>query len=119
MNTMDGAEPDRLIAKLAADVEDLVDLTLWRFVDNDWLVALTYEANPLPPNDVEQLREQILVRRPVGLAFIAQRVHDATLFELVALPQRQQTVQFLHSRRCRQLRARAGKFSPQGFSRAG
>jgi hypothetical protein len=37
-----------------------VKLTLWRYDDDDWVVALTYERDPLPPEEVERLRRQIL-----------------------------------------------------------
>ncbi|MET9318695.1 hypothetical protein ABZX75_00625 [Streptomyces sp. NPDC003038] len=37
-----------------------VDLTLWRYADDDWMISLSYERDPLPAEETEDLRRTIL-----------------------------------------------------------
>lgn len=37
-----------------------VDLTLWRYEDDDWVIKLTYEQDPLPAGEAERLRLKVL-----------------------------------------------------------
>ncbi|MER6812727.1 hypothetical protein ABT299_25985 [Spirillospora sp. NPDC000708] len=48
-------------------------LTLWRYADDDWMIALTYERDPLPVDEAEALRRNILdAVTAVGLTVTAQ-----------------------------------------------
>jgi hypothetical protein len=37
-----------------------VNLMLWRHEDDDWSVDLTFEKDPLPADEAEQLRQKVL-----------------------------------------------------------
>ncbi|MEU6745200.1 hypothetical protein ABZ914_03120 [Spirillospora sp. NPDC046719] len=50
-----------------------VKLMLWRYADDDWMIALTYERDPLPVDEAEALRRNILdAVTAVGLKVTAQ-----------------------------------------------
>ncbi|UUU23828.1 hypothetical protein [Streptomyces sp. DSM 40750] len=50
-----------------------VKLTLWRYAEDDWMIALTYERDPLPSDEAEELRRNILdAAVAVGLVVTAQ-----------------------------------------------
>lgn len=53
--------------------QGLVKLTLWRYADDDWMIALTYERDPLPTDEAEELRLNILdAATAAGLTVTAQ-----------------------------------------------
>ncbi len=48
-------------------------LTLWRYADDDWMIALTYDQNPIPEDQLEDLRRGILnAAATTGLTVTAQ-----------------------------------------------
>ncbi|MCB9441566.1 MAG: hypothetical protein H6523_15120 [Mycolicibacterium sp.] len=50
-----------------------VNLSLWRYSDDDWLVKLTYEKDPLPAAEAEQLRRRVLdAAEEAGMTVTAQ-----------------------------------------------
>ncbi|WP_406474510.1 hypothetical protein [Streptomyces sp. NBC_01615] len=50
-----------------------VMLKLWRYEDDDWMIALTYEQDPLPADEADGLRQNILdAATAVGLTVTAQ-----------------------------------------------
>ncbi|WP_246398099.1 hypothetical protein [Mycobacterium vicinigordonae] len=60
-------------ARLRAREHGLVELTLWRYEDDDWLVNLTYEKDPLPAEQAEQLRRKVLAAAATaGMTVTAQ-----------------------------------------------
>ena len=46
--------------ELRSREEGRVNLTLWRYKDDDWNIRLTYENDPLPVEEAEQLRRKVL-----------------------------------------------------------
>ncbi|MGW0754238.1 hypothetical protein [Streptomyces sp. NPDC002587] len=51
----------------------LVELSLWRYADDDWMIALHYEREPLPAGETEELRRVILgAAAQAGLTVTAQ-----------------------------------------------
>uniref|UniRef100_A0AAU2JNX1 Uncharacterized protein n=1 Tax=Streptomyces sp. NBC_00049 TaxID=2903617 RepID=A0AAU2JNX1_9ACTN len=38
----------------------LVELSLWRYADDDWMISLLYERDPLPAEEAAELRRTIL-----------------------------------------------------------
>ena len=53
--------------------QGLVKLTLWRYADDDWMIELTYERDPLPSDEAEGLRRTILdAATAAGLTVTAQ-----------------------------------------------
>ncbi|MFD8940206.1 hypothetical protein ACFV0R_33980 [Streptomyces sp. NPDC059578] len=51
----------------------LVKLSLWRYADDDWMIALYYEREPLPAEESEDLRRTILdAAAQAGLTVTAQ-----------------------------------------------
>lgn len=57
-----------------------VKLTLWRYADDDWMIALTYERDPLPLDEAETLRQNILdAAATVGLTVTAQSPADSAV----------------------------------------
>ncbi|WP_406251955.1 hypothetical protein OH786_00035 [Streptomyces atratus] len=50
-----------------------VELSLWRYADDDWKVSLRYDRDPLPTEEVEELRRTILdAATRAGLTVSAQ-----------------------------------------------
>ncbi|QQG98774.1 hypothetical protein HBE99_19555 [Mycobacteroides chelonae] len=50
-----------------------VNLTLWRWAEDDWLLKLTYEKDPLPAEEAEQLRRKVLdAAAAAGMTITAQ-----------------------------------------------
>ncbi|MBD2900723.1 hypothetical protein amrb99_97320 [Actinomadura sp. RB99] len=48
-------------------------LTLWRWADDDWMISLAYERDPLPLDEAEALRRNILdAAAAVGLTVTFQ-----------------------------------------------
>ncbi|MGW2015315.1 hypothetical protein [Streptomyces sp. NPDC001927] len=59
--------------ELRSKAEGRVDLTLWRYADDDWMVSLTYERDPLPAEEVTELRRSILdAAARAGMTITAQ-----------------------------------------------
>lgn len=59
--------------RLRAREQGLVELTLWRYDDDEWLVNLTYQEDPLPPAEAEQLRRKVLdAAAAAGMTVTAQ-----------------------------------------------
>lgn len=46
--------------RLRSREEGLTELKLWRYQDHDWMIELTYERDPLPADEAEELREKIV-----------------------------------------------------------
>lgn len=60
-------------ARLRSREQGLVDLTLWRYEDDDWNIRLTYEKDPLPAVEAEQLRRKVLdAAAAAGMTVTAQ-----------------------------------------------
>lgn len=50
-----------------------VRLSLWRYADDDWMLSLRYEDDPLPAAEVEELRRTVLdAAAGAGLTVTAQ-----------------------------------------------
>ena len=59
--------------------EGQVKLTLWRYEDDDWVISLTYENDPLPSDEAEELRRTILdAAAAAGLTVTTQSTPRAT-----------------------------------------
>ncbi|MFA4080840.1 hypothetical protein ONA92_03920 [Mycobacteroides salmoniphilum] len=55
-----------------------VKLALWRYEDDDWSVDLTYEKDPQPAAEAEQLRLKVLdAAASAGMAITAQSGMEA------------------------------------------
>ena len=53
--------------------QGLVELTLWRYEPDDWLVSLTYTNDPLPADEADQLRRKVLdAAAAAGMTITAQ-----------------------------------------------
>ena len=53
--------------------EGWVNLRLWRHEDDEWLVNLTYEKDPLPADEAEQLHQKVLdAAVAVGMTITAE-----------------------------------------------
>lgn len=49
------------------------ELTLWRYADDDWMISLTYERDPLPADEAAEIRQTILAAAArAGLTITAQ-----------------------------------------------
>ncbi|MET9860629.1 hypothetical protein ABZY93_15155 [Streptomyces smyrnaeus] len=47
--------------ELRPKAQGKVELTLWRgFEDHDWMIEITYERDPLPSDEAERIRRNIL-----------------------------------------------------------
>lgn len=50
-----------------------VNLTLWRYEGDEWSIDLTYEKDPLPADEAEQLRRRVLdAAAAAGMTITAQ-----------------------------------------------
>ncbi|MEW2624729.1 hypothetical protein [Streptomyces sp. NPDC048106] len=59
--------------ELRSKQEGHVKLTLWRYADDDWMIALTYERDSLPSDEAEALRRNILdAAAAAGMTVTAQ-----------------------------------------------
>jgi hypothetical protein len=46
--------------RLRTREQGLVDLKLWRYADDDWMVNLRYEKDPLPADEAERWRRRVV-----------------------------------------------------------
>ncbi|MGW7366988.1 hypothetical protein ACWGI8_27030 [Streptomyces sp. NPDC054841] len=50
-----------------------VHLSLWRYADDDWMISLTYERDPLPAEEAAEVRRNVLdAAAHAGLTVTAQ-----------------------------------------------
>lgn len=59
--------------ELRPRVQGRAKLTLWRYADDDWMIVLRYERDPLPSDEVEGMRQNILnAATAAGITVVAQ-----------------------------------------------
>ncbi|MFE5325727.1 hypothetical protein ACFRCG_04840 [Embleya sp. NPDC056575] len=69
----DGWDEEFGRSELRTVEEGRVEVSLWRYADDDWMVSLDYARDPLPVDETEALRRTILhAAARAGLAITAQ-----------------------------------------------